>query len=122
MAHGETYEYGYVHGLLVDGLSRDENGMSGAAEWIALVETAPAISVDTEKKSLLTIFNELGQDGWVIGDAVQAQVENNEITGSWQAALVATRGALGIIRTRQSRWMHRRIAWEDDAVPPPSDQ
>lgn len=122
MAHGETYEYGYVHGLLVDGLPRGDHGHSVSAEWVALVETAPEISVHADHQPLLTVFNELGQDGWVIGDGVQRNVENNDVPQSWSQALTAARGSVGIIRTRQTRWMYRRIAWEDDAVTPPYHQ
>jgi hypothetical protein len=59
----------------------------------------------------LTILNRLGQDSWLISDGRGEHVKDNDVPDWLVLVLRQTFGRLGMIHTRQSRWMYRRVVW-----------
>jgi hypothetical protein len=112
----DTYEYGYLHILIVDGLP-GKDGEVLENQLVAIVQTQGTRTIEGAEpgadNSLLRIVNQLGQDGWIIPAAELIKVENNQTPSALRDALQAHFGRWGIIRFRSERWITRRISWPE---------
>ena len=110
----ETFEYGFLHGFVVDGLRHDDQDVP-KRQSVCIVETGPGRHLVAGGRSLLSVMNELGQDGWMITQSEFEVVQNNLVHPEFAEIIRNEFDALGHIQARKSFTMSRRIVWDADA-------
>lgn len=108
----ETWEYAYLHLMWIEGIGDPPKDM-----WVTILDQVVGHTVEAEAGlSALEIINRLGQDGWIIPDGHPIRVDNDDVSSDIRAHLDIVRtkfGPLGRVRNAQSRWISRRIVWDD---------
>lgn len=113
----ETWEYAFLHLLLIDALTSDEGGEQIDGQWVAITEHVSGPVVYGDNQSALEVMNLLGQDGWILSDGSSRRVENNVVPDMLLECLTAKFQNWGIIRRYDRLMMYRRIEWADDDMP-----
>lgn len=106
----ETYEYAYLTVLNVSDLTAP-----GRQEWVGLLQSEPGNTIYADADSALRILNQLGQEGWIVGDARHEKVEKNDLPGWLVSAMHQRFGLLGAVHTRATHFLTRRLQWNDPA-------